>query len=231
MKGRRDSRIAPEGFCCCRSNNTSGKPLLVSATFGIAGMPPESGLARQLHTVDPEVRRLDRCLPATYMWLPYSCSGRWIYPWAGACPLPSSRVINFLRRSSIIFMAPSNLASSKRNFSSAQSGGRLLPARSRFLNDSHLSRVFRSRFASSRNSGSPPPGAWTSLLMGFSNGRVYCGRSVPARAARELKATQSAYFTPWPPKISKADPMVRSTLPPPSRVTASRSASELAPPA
>ena len=32
-------------------------------------------------------------------------------------------------------------------------------------------------------------------------------------AARRLNATHSSYFTPWPPKMSSAEPMVRSTLP------------------
>src|SRR6516165_6237236 len=46
-----------------------------------------------------------------------------------------------------------------------------------------------------------------------------------------LKATTSSYRTPEPPKMSSAEPMVRSILPRPRRETFSRSASELAPPA
>lgn len=53
----------------------------------------------------------------------------------------------------------------------------------------------------------------------------------PTNAAAELNATASAYFTPLPPKMSRAEPMVRSILPRPNRVTASRSVIEFAPPA
>ena len=49
--------------------------------------------------------------------------------------------------------------------------------------------------------------------------------------ARAVNATASEYFTPVPPKMSRAEPMVRSIRPPPRRVTVSRSASERAPPA
>ena len=50
-------------------------------------------------------------------------------------------------------------------------------------------------------------------------------------ASDALKATQSAYRTPVPPKMSKALPMVRSMRPLPRRSVRSRSASERAPPA
>ena len=48
---------------------------------------------------------------------------------------------------------------------------------------------------------------------------------------RRLNLTQSAYFTPVPPKMSSAEPIVRSIFPCPSSVTDSKSASEFAPPA
>ena len=48
---------------------------------------------------------------------------------------------------------------------------------------------------------------------------------------RWLNATQSEYFTPLPPKISSAEPIVRPTLPPLIRETSSKSCKELAPPA
>ena len=53
----------------------------------------------------------------------------------------------------------------------------------------------------------------------------------PVRGCARLKATASEYFTPVPPKMSRAEPMVKSILPWPARVTCSKSAKEEAPPA
>src|SRR6266481_4419943 len=46
-----------------------------------------------------------------------------------------------------------------------------------------------------------------------------------------LNATSSSYLTPVPPKMSKAEPIVRWIRPLPNLVTSSKSLNELAPPA